>query len=167
MQHAIARLFSNTRAREGKFFPDAPPRAVQSSSIPHRRGNPFNEITEKQWFSQFFHPFQLSVARCLFAGRRDFSNDWKMFSSGWTIPPVFPTIGKILHHFSNDWKKCFQPLENFLRTRIGGVVSFAFAGRGMKASGGGGCGDGWRGRNNLWTPGCARWRISSPRSARG
>jgi hypothetical protein len=24
----------------------------------------------------------------------------------------FPMIGKIFRHFSNDWKKCFQSLEN-------------------------------------------------------
>ncbi len=34
------------------------------------------------------------------------SNDWK---NG----PFFPTIGKMFRQFSNDWKKCFQSLENF------------------------------------------------------
>jgi hypothetical protein len=29
--------------------------------------------------------------------------------------PIFPMIGKIFRPFSNDWKKYFQPLENFLR----------------------------------------------------
>ncbi|MBR4189434.1 MAG: hypothetical protein IKQ55_05670 [Kiritimatiellae bacterium] len=26
---------------------------------------------------------------------------------------IFPMIGKIIRPFSNDWKKVFQPLENF------------------------------------------------------
>ena len=34
--------------------------------------------------------------------------------------PVFPMIGKIFRHFSNDWKKCFQWLENFSGGRIFG-----------------------------------------------
>ena len=55
----------------------------------------------------------------------------KKFSNGWKIPPVFPTIGKNFRQFSNDWKKCFQWLENFFpacgastrrRGRHGGAI---------------------------------------------
>jgi hypothetical protein len=37
----------------------------------------------------------------------------KLFSNGWKNRVSFPMIGKNFRKFSNDWKKCFQWLENF------------------------------------------------------